>query len=240
MLDQKLPAKGEFMGDHRDKVLRDVQNLIDNFERVFVAYINENYRSFTEQDLQRLIKDELKQTLLAKFKELTGDPGFTNCDPSKINLIMQKAEEMRDANEVMRDNIHSLGVTVNQLALSSVKLKQEGFINSDMDVHLRDIASSIDKLNHLFNDVYLKVMENDTRINDVKVTCKTAQSYESHLTKFDNLDVEYTKLEASNMQLKKELFEQATEYKKLQEDFEVAQTLADKHMTNDFKLKNME
>lgn len=50
-----------------------------------------------------------------------------------------------------------------------------------MDFYLRDMASSIDNLNHLFNDVYLKVMENDTRINDVRVTCKTAQSHQSFL-----------------------------------------------------------
>ena len=42
------------------------------------------------------------------------------------------------------------------------------------------------------------------------------------------------------MCLKKELFEQATEYKRLQEDFELAKTLADKHMTEDYKLRNME
>ena len=140
----------------------------------------------------------------------------------------------------MRDNIHSLGVTVNQLAQTSVNLKKETYVNASMDKHLRDMASSIDKLNHLFNDVYIKVMENDTRINDVNVTCKTAMSYTSHLTKYDNLHAEYTKLEEMNLQLKQSLFEQATEYKSLQEDFEVAQKLADTHMTNDYKLKNME
>lgn len=107
-------------------------------------------------------------------------------------------------------------------------------------MHLRDIGTSIDKLNHLFNDVYLKVLENDSRINDVKITCKTAQSHQSHLTKFDNLQTEYTKLEAFNLQLKKELHSQAIESKRLQEDFELAKTLADKHLTNEHKVRNME
>jgi len=35
--------------------------ILDDFERYFVGYINQNYRSFTEGDLKRLIQDELKQ-----------------------------------------------------------------------------------------------------------------------------------------------------------------------------------
>ena len=139
------------------------------------------------QPHQRLIKEELKQNILQKFNELSGLPGMTNVDPHKIKEILKKASQLKHTNEGMRDNIHSLGVTVNQLAQTSVNLKKETYVNAGMDKHLRDIASSIDKLNHLFNDVYLKVMENDTRINDVNVTCKTAISHTSHLTKYDNL-----------------------------------------------------
>jgi hypothetical protein len=43
-----------------------------------------------------------------------------------------------------------------------------------------------------------------------------------------------------NLLLKSQLSEQATEYKKLQDDFELAKNLADKHITDDFKLKNAE
>ena len=43
------------MNNHNDSVLKDINILIENFERIFVTYINENYRSFTERDLQRLI-----------------------------------------------------------------------------------------------------------------------------------------------------------------------------------------
>lgn len=48
ILDKKIPFKQDFLKGKNDKVLRDISNLLENFERVFVAYINENYRSFTE------------------------------------------------------------------------------------------------------------------------------------------------------------------------------------------------
>ena len=64
------PVKNTYMENHNDKILSDITNLIENFEKVFVTYINENYRSFTERDLQRLIKEELKQNIQAKIKEL--------------------------------------------------------------------------------------------------------------------------------------------------------------------------
>ena len=68
MLNQMTPVKNTYMENHNDQVLTDITNLIENFEKVFVTYINENYRSFTERDLQRLIKEELKQNIQAKIK----------------------------------------------------------------------------------------------------------------------------------------------------------------------------
>ena len=76
----------------------------------------------------------------------------------------------------MRESIHSVGVTVNQLAKSSVGLKNEQPVSAPAANHLKDIGSCIDKLNHLFNDVYLRVLENDTQLNEVTVTCKTTMS----------------------------------------------------------------
>ena len=46
-----IPAVDQRPQDHNDQIQKDIVNLIENFERVFVAYINENYRSFTERDL---------------------------------------------------------------------------------------------------------------------------------------------------------------------------------------------
>jgi len=43
-----------------DRLETDVITIIQNFEKVLVAYINENYRSFTERDLERLIRGELR------------------------------------------------------------------------------------------------------------------------------------------------------------------------------------
>lgn len=53
----------------------------------------------------------------------------------------------------------------------------------------------------------MKVIENDSKINDVKVTCKTAESHQSFVKRYEKLDNEYNKLEAMNLQLKKELFD---------------------------------
>ena len=78
------PVQNTYMENHNDKILSDISNLIENFEKVFVTYINENYRSFTERDLQRLIKEELKQNIQAKIKELHIAQAHQNADPYKI------------------------------------------------------------------------------------------------------------------------------------------------------------
>ena len=84
MLKQMPTVKNTYMENHNDQVLSDITNLIENFEKVFVSYINENYRSFTERDLQRLIKEELKQNIQAKIKELHISQAHQNADPYKI------------------------------------------------------------------------------------------------------------------------------------------------------------
>ena len=135
---------------------------------------------------------------MKKIEQLLGEPGYGNIDIPKVRSVMKMASELKQTNDEMKTGIHSFGVLVNQLAQSSVGLKKNVFISSESDVHMKDIAQSIDSLNHLFNDIYLKVMESDTRINDVKVTCKAAQSYQGHLYKYDILEQEYTKIEAMN------------------------------------------
>lgn len=200
--------------------------VLENFEKVFLNYINENYNKFSEADLQKLFHDILKVNILHEFRNAIGNPNFTDIDPYKVKFILKKMDVLKETNEEMRDHIHTIGVMVNQLAQSSVKLKQD-YHSTSADAHLREIGSAIDKLNHLFNDIYLKVMENDTRINDVKVICKQAVSYQSHLTKYDKLNAEYVKLETLNLELKNKLYEQVTENKLLQDDFEVAKKLAD-------------
>lgn len=56
MLDRKAPSKYDAMHNNKiDKVHRDLVTIIDNFESVFVAFINQNYRTFTEKDLERII-----------------------------------------------------------------------------------------------------------------------------------------------------------------------------------------
>ena len=82
MLKQMPPVQNTYMENHNDKILSDITNLIENFEKVFVTYINENYRSFTERELQRLIKEELKQNIQAKIKELHVAQAHQNCSKS--------------------------------------------------------------------------------------------------------------------------------------------------------------
>jgi hypothetical protein len=40
LLDQKLPMRHQFEKSQQDHALSDIQNLVENFEKVFVAYIN--------------------------------------------------------------------------------------------------------------------------------------------------------------------------------------------------------
>ena len=57
-----------------------------------------------------------------------------------------------------------------------------------MDRSIRDIAVSIDALNHIFNDVHLKVLENDSELSKIEITCGTTLSSHGHLKKFDKLE----------------------------------------------------
>ena len=72
--------------------------------------------------------------------------------------MLDNAAQPKATNEEMRESMHKVGVAVNQLAKTSFDLKNENFIDARMDKQIRDIAVSIDTLNHLFNDVHLKVL----------------------------------------------------------------------------------
>lgn len=95
----------------------------------------------------------------------------------------------------MRGSIHQVGVHVNQLTKNLLGLRKEPVISKFMDSQLQEISKSIDSLNHLFNDVYMKALQADTDIAEVQVTCKTTLSYQSHLTKHDTLLKKYKELE---------------------------------------------
>ena len=43
-------------------------------------------------------------------------------------------------------------------------MKNNNYIDAKMERSIRDIAVGIDTLNHLFNDVHLKVLENDSEL----------------------------------------------------------------------------
>ena len=48
------------MGEKNEVIKGEIRDLVDNFEKVLMTYINENYRSFTEKDIQKLVHNELK------------------------------------------------------------------------------------------------------------------------------------------------------------------------------------
>ena len=62
LLDERVKSEYDAAteGAKNDHINRDVMTIMENFERVFVSYINDNYRSFTEKDLKRLIDHELR------------------------------------------------------------------------------------------------------------------------------------------------------------------------------------
>ena len=52
LLARKAPSKYPVvMGDPNETVKREISDLIDNFQKTFICYINENYGSFTEADV---------------------------------------------------------------------------------------------------------------------------------------------------------------------------------------------
>lgn len=118
----------------------------------------------------------------------------SNCDPFKIQSVLDHAAQLKATNEEMRESMHKVGVAVNQLAKTSFDLKNENFIDTRMDKQIRDIAVSIDTLNHLFNDVHLKVLQNDNELNQIEITCSTTLSSHGHLRKFDELEKLHAKL----------------------------------------------
>lgn len=72
--------------ENKEIILKLLENLklplnltetINNFERVFFDFINENYNTFTEKDLQSLIELHLRRNLT-----------FKKCDPFKIEEII--------------------------------------------------------------------------------------------------------------------------------------------------------
>ena len=56
--------------NQNDRLMSDVQVILENFEKTFISYINANFKTFTENDVQRLIKDELRAGIMAKLNDI--------------------------------------------------------------------------------------------------------------------------------------------------------------------------
>ena len=81
MLDAKSPTK--FSVDPTDQAHQDIVTILDSFEHIFLAFLKQNYNSFTEKDCQKIIHDELRVNILEKLKTIEGG-SFQNVDPFKI------------------------------------------------------------------------------------------------------------------------------------------------------------
>ena len=56
-----LPTKSYLpISDQHETVKREITDLIDNFEKTFMSFINSHFGTFTEKDVHRIITDELK------------------------------------------------------------------------------------------------------------------------------------------------------------------------------------
>jgi hypothetical protein len=62
-----LPPADE---DPSDRVRLDILSIMDSFEQIFVAFLNQNYRSFTESECRKIIHDNLKQLIMRKVNEM--------------------------------------------------------------------------------------------------------------------------------------------------------------------------
>lgn len=61
------PVKDEC---HNDEVFRDMINLITNFEAIFVSFTRDNYNTYSEKDVKRLVSEGLKANLIQKLYQL--------------------------------------------------------------------------------------------------------------------------------------------------------------------------
>ena len=75
----------------------------------------------------------MKQNLQVKLRELKLGQAHSNCDPFKIQSVLENAAQLKATNEEMRDSMHKVGVAVNQLAKTSFDLKNENFVDARMD-----------------------------------------------------------------------------------------------------------
>jgi hypothetical protein len=55
---------------NNDVVMEDISGLINNFQKLFITFTKNNYETFTEKDVQRLVNDELKTNLFTLINQL--------------------------------------------------------------------------------------------------------------------------------------------------------------------------
>jgi len=175
-----------------------------------------------------------------KLKDIGPGEQYQRCDPFKIEEILSKVSSLKESNDFMRASMHQVGTTVNQLAQKNLDLKAEAYYDSSLDPHLQDMNACISQLNQLFNDVHFKVLQSDDQLGQVQVSCTNTLSSQGFLKKYDDLEKQFDNLEMQHTQIKHHLFQQTTEYKSLQADFELSKKLANTNKTESFKLRNLE
>lgn len=106
-----------------------MDQIVLNFEKKFISYINENFKTFTEDDLKTLIKTELSD----KF----------NTHGFRVGALGH-VENLINVNKNMGLRIEGFGIEVNNL----VKLA----LNDALDNTL--LSRCTDNLNNIFKDIY--------------------------------------------------------------------------------------
>ena len=101
-----MPTKGYIqISDQNETVKRDIVEIIENFEKTFVGFINSNFGTFTENDVQRIINDELRRNVKTKLAELGPGEMYQRCDPFKIEEIHTNSKVIRSTNNYIRQSL---------------------------------------------------------------------------------------------------------------------------------------
>lgn len=78
--------------------------MIENFEKIFISFMNDNYQKCTEKDIQRLIQDDLRRNIQAKLQELQAG-NYTNCDPYKISRMLENTQNIKRTNTLIVEQV---------------------------------------------------------------------------------------------------------------------------------------
>jgi hypothetical protein len=99
---------------------------------VFLNFINNNFESFTEKDVQGIIELHLRKNL-----------NFKQCDPFKIEEIISSVSNIQFKNSETENKIEQIGQILNDLTKKSLEIKKYQIVE---DTKFVDLGKIIGKL----------------------------------------------------------------------------------------------